>query len=299
MAVAGWLGADYLSAEWVDDGYLRKQEYVFAPGAWVNDKYLSKKWISQSWVHYVDTTGTGATVTALNVPGLALAKLDGSARQTTKVNATTPALALAKLDAAVNASTKVTQANVPNRALAALTATTNGSVYQVANVTFVVQVGSTFGYTDLVAVQNVPTMALAAIDAIVTEGTDVNVAATKAALPLAVLLTSAKANASTRAVSSVPLPLQAFSCQVSIGKNVSVLNRPSVPLAAIPVAVVGRVNVPTLVTATAVALPLSEYSATVSGVAAPIAPAHRRRHTVIRSVDRSTNVIRKDRRVAI
>ena len=167
----GWAGADYLSAGWVAEGWLSKQPYVASPGAWVNEGYLSRKYVSSTWLHYV-VTGTGATITVQNVPGVLLAALPGSARQTTKVNATEPTLALGVLAATVNASTKVAQANVPGLALAAFNGTTNGSVYQIANVTFTIEVAATFAIVDAVNVSNVPGLALAAITAIVTEGTE-------------------------------------------------------------------------------------------------------------------------------
>jgi hypothetical protein len=189
--------------------------------------------------------------------------LDGSARQTTKVNATTPTLPLVALTAGVNARLFVVGTNRPALPLVAFTCAVNGSVYQIADVTFVIEVASSFAYAKNVSEQNVPGTALAAIDAIVTTGNDINVAATKAACPIVVFPTSVKANASTRAVSSVPLPLTVYNAQVALGLNVAVTSALAVPLSAIPVGVTAAEDTDNAVVAGYATLALDALDATV------------------------------------
>jgi hypothetical protein len=264
----GWLSADYLAPDWVADGYLPKQPYVPTPGAWVNKRYLSKKYVSENWLRSFDAA-LGATIAVDNVPALLLAVLPGSARQTTKVNATTVTVPLDKFATVVvasNVGTRVTQANVPGLVLADFDTTVNGGISQVADITFTLEVESSFGYVKAVAADTAA-VALAAIDAIVTTGANVNVAATRVDVPLVALPTSAKANSSTRAVSSIATPLQVFACAVSAGRVIDVLGLPlATPLTVIPVGVAAASS--THVVATLAQLPLETYSVGVEPEAA-------------------------------
>jgi hypothetical protein len=255
--VAGaWVGADYLAPGWVADGYLPKSAYVVGAGAWVNQGYISRKYVSPEWL-YSYSAGAAAAVTVGNVPAILLAVLPGSARQTTKVNATSATVPLATFAATANAGTIVAQTNAPGIALAPFATSVDGTIHQIADVTFTIEVESQFGYEKLVSQQAVAACALNAIDAIVTVGANVNVAATQVSVPLVALSTSVKANSSTRAVSSVPTPLQVFAADVSVGKTVDVIGVPiAIALAAIPVSVAGSSNQPTSVTATLAELPL-------------------------------------------
>lgn len=235
--VGGWLGADYLSAGWVADGYLRKQEFTPTPGAWANQGYLSKRWVSESWLHR-DSSVVTAAVEVQNVPGLALAKLDGSSKVIIRVNATQPSVPLTPLSVVVGAfnGINVSVTSVPSVGLNEFNATVNGGVAQVADVSVTVEVASTFGYEKVVSA-TVAELALAAIDAIVTTGTNVNVPGTKASLSLAVLGATAKGNTQARAITSLPVPLVTFGAVVVEGLAVQVDAGFSIPLTAIAVAV--------------------------------------------------------------
>ena len=259
----GWVSQDYLAPGWVSDRWIHAQAVTVNPGAWANNGYISKRWVSQTWVHYY-TVVAGATVSVGNVPGLALAALPGSALQKTQVNATTTSLALGKFNAVANAGHIIAQTNVPNLALGKFNCTVNAGIYQLADITFTIEVNSTFGYTKAVTQQNVPGLALVAVDAIITTGADVNVAADKTSLALGVLPTSVKANSSTRAVTSIPLPLGVFGCTIVTGKIIAVENVPGLALAAIQASASGTSNFPTEVTATVTHLPLVAYNASLS-----------------------------------
>jgi hypothetical protein len=277
-----YLHSRYLSRRWVDERWLQREvgdgvvvvgnvpalplvayeciaEQVF-PGAWLNARYLSVRWVDADWLHRDIVAGVGANVTVSNLLAVPLAVFAGSARQTTKVDASTSAVPLATFAAIANAGSHATQANRPGVPLAVFPTTANGGIYQIGDVTITLEVASAFGYSKVVTAQNVPAVALAAIEAIVTTEGDVNVAATLTAVPLAVFPTSAKANTAAIATTRA-LPLQVFDGSVVTGAAVTVSSVLSVPLAAIQAAVTlsDHINV----AATKATVPLASFAATV------------------------------------
>lgn len=257
----GWQGADYLSPKWVADGWLWKQPLVVDPGSWVSQRYLSRKWVSDSWLHHVVTT-IGASIEVGNVPGIALGVLNGSARFTARINATTATLPLVPFAGVVTINSRTIQANVPGLSLGVFNA--NTTYTQIADVTFSVGVASAFGYTKAVSA-TVASLPLAAINALVSVGADLSVAATQASLPLVVFPTTVKGNTSAQAVATVSMPLQAYAASVSIGLHVGVANLLSVDLAAIPTSVEILSNSGD-VEATLITLPLEVLDADVTGI---------------------------------
>jgi hypothetical protein len=285
-----WLSRDYLADGWVADGWLLKQTITPNPGGWLNKGYTSKRWISARWIRF-PLDAAGSATTQLNVPGLALVALSGNAKQNHRINATMPGLPLAtfaatitigtahptavtqlnlpglafgKFDAVANAGHHTTQTNVPGLALGTFQATVQGGLAQIGNITFFINVLSTFSAQKNVSALNVPGIALTPIPAAIALGNSVNVAGDITHLALGVFPVTAKANSKTGAISTLPVPLAAHPARITVGRAIISSNVLPVPLSAFHASVVAVSNSANAhVTATLTNLPLGVRNPTV------------------------------------